>query len=150
MYAVTRIDAAGTSAIAVTGYKDGAAIRNELSILQAKTLQPIVHHLMTDSRYLGVINGRAYIDDYCCFGHPLKYAPATIYSISLGDGSESRRIDLAPDPDLHSGYPPGQGASNYLIGEYLYVVVSAITYRYDVLDLRKPPKRMQTPGTPLP
>lgn len=151
MYEVTRMEAAGTSAVAVTGYNDGAAMRNELSILEATTLRPIVRHRMTDSTFLGVINDRAYIDDYCCFGRGEKYAPATIYSISLKDGSESRPVDLAPDPELHSGYPPvGQGAWNYLIGKYFYVVVSPITYRYDVLDLQKPPKRMATPATAQP
>ena len=151
MHQVTKIEAAGTSAIAVTGYNDGAAMRNELSILHAGNLRRIVHHLMEDSTFLGVINGRAYIDDYCCFGRGDKYAPATIYSISLKDATESPRIDLAPDPGLHSGYPPvGQGARNYLIGRYFYVVVSPITYRYDMLNFRTPPKRMGTPATPLP
>lgn len=151
MYAVTRLEAAGTGAVAVTGYNDGAAMRNELSILQATTLRPIVHHRMTDSTFLGVINDRAYIDDYCCFGRGGKYQPATIYSISLKNGSESQPVELAPDPELHSGYPPvGQGAWNYLIGQYFYVVVSPITYRYDVLDLQKPPKRMATPTTAEP
>lgn len=151
IYAVTRMEAAGTSAVAVAGYNDGAAMRNELSILHATTLRPIVNHPMTDSTFLGVIDDRAYIDDYCCFGRGGKYQPATIYSVSLKDGSQSQPVDLAPDPEFHSGYPPvGQGAWNYLIGRYFYVVVSPITYRYDVFDLQKPPKRMATPATAQP
>jgi len=73
--------------------------------------------------------------------------PATIYSISLKDGSESKHVNFAPDSQAHSGnlQPLGQGENNYLIGTYFYVPIGSVTYRYDVRDVRKPPKRMATP-----
>ena len=92
----------------------------------------------------GVVRGRAYIDDWCCFGRCDVYRPATTYSISLQNGTKSERIDLRPHPQAHPGnqQPLGQGEYNYLVGHYLYVVVGFVTYRYDILDLRKPPRRL--------
>ncbi|MGZ3497872.1 MAG: hypothetical protein ACXWNK_13205 [Vulcanimicrobiaceae bacterium] len=149
MDGINTIEPAGDDAIAVSGFNDGATLRSGLTILRARTLQPITANLMSDSTFLGVIGDRAYIDDWCCNGRPDVYQPATIYSISLKDGSESERVDLAPDPQAHPGnlQPLGQGEHNYLIGKYFYVVVGPVTYRYDVHDLQKPPKRMATPGT---
>lgn len=151
---VDSIMPAGPNAVAVTGTNDGAVLREELTLLNAATLQPIVHHDMTDSTFLGVYDGRAYIDDWCCNGRADTYAPATIYSVSLKDGSESARVDLAPDPDAHPAQlaPIGQGESNYRIGKYFYVHVQEITYRYDLTDLQAPPVRMRSsvpwgPGT---
>lgn len=148
MYGINAIVPAGESAIAVFGVNDGAALRDELSLLRATTLKPIVQHFMTDSTFLGVIGDRAYIDDWCCNGRADVYQPATIYWISLRDGTESQHIDLAPDPQGHPGnlQPVGQGEHNYLIGNYFYVVVGPVTYRYDVRNLQKPPNRMATPG----
>jgi hypothetical protein len=152
MYGILSIVPAGPNAIAVSGYNDGAALRNELSILRAATLKPIVQHYMTDSSFLGVIGDRAYVDDWCCNGRADVYQPATIYSVSLKDGSESEHVDLAPDPDAHPGrlQPLGQGEHNYLIGNYFYVVVGPVTYRYDVGYLQRSPKRMATAATPSP
>lgn len=145
---------AGPHAIAVFGTTDGAVLQAALTLLDARTLEPIVPHAMTDSTFLGVYDGRAYIDDWCCFGRADRYEPATIYSISLQDGSESAHVDLAPDPDTHPANlaPLGQGESNYRIGKYFYVHVEQTTYRYDLTDLRKPPLRMRSslpwgPGT---
>ena len=141
---------AGTDAIAVSGMNDGAALRGELSLLRATTLKPVVQHPMSDSSFLGVIGDRAYIDDWCCNGRGDTYQPATIYSVSLKDGSESQHTDLAPDPEAHPAnlQPLGQGAQNYLISKYFYVVVGPVTYRYDVDYLQRPPKRMATPTMP--
>jgi hypothetical protein len=137
---------AGSNAIAVFGTTDGAVLQAQLMLLNARTLESIVKHDMPDSTFLGVYEGRAYIDDWCCFGRADHYAPATIYSVSLKDGSESAHVDLAPDPAAHPGElaPLGQGESNYRIGKYFYVHVEQITYRYDLTDLRKPPIRMRS------
>lgn len=101
---------------------------------------------MTDSTLLGVIGDRAYIDDWCCFGRPDVYQPATIYSISLKNGSESVHINLAPDPEAHPALqqPLGQGGHNYVIGKHFYVVVGPVTYRYNLFDLHRPPTRLTT------
>lgn len=152
MYSVESISAAGTSAIAVAGYSDGAVLTNQLAILDAATLKPIIGPL-NDSTLLGVIRDRAYIDDWCCFGRADTYAPATIYSMSMKDGEESRHIDLAPDPQSHPARlaPMGQGEHNYMRGHYFYVVVTddniegtSVTYRYDIFQLSRPPVRMRT------
>jgi hypothetical protein len=148
MYGVNGVVRAGSRAIAVYGYNDGAALRGELRLLRIDTLAPIVKHSMADSTFLGAIGDRAYIDDWCCNGRADVYEPATIYSVSLKDGSESTHVDLAPDPQAHPGneQPLGQGANNYLIGSSLYVVVGPVTYRYDVNALQKAPERFATPG----
>lgn len=150
MYGIGSIVPAGADAIAISGFNDGATLRNELSILRATTLKPIVRHYMTDSTFLGILGDRAYIDDWCCNGRAEVYQPATIYSVSLKNGTESEHIDLAPDPQAHPGslQPIGQGEHNYLIGKYFYVVVGPVTYRYDVGYLQRPPKRFATPVTP--
>ncbi|HEY9179881.1 MAG TPA: hypothetical protein VIO32_04125 [Candidatus Baltobacteraceae bacterium] len=151
---VNSVMPAGTRDIAVFGTTDGAVLQAQLALLDAATLRPIVQHDMTDSTFLGVYRGRAYIDDWCCFGRADVYRPATIYSVSLKDGSESPHVDLTPDPQAHPGesQPLGQGESNYRIGNYFYVHVQDVTYRYDLNDLRKPPVRMRSsvpwgPGT---
>jgi hypothetical protein len=125
--------------------------KRQLSILDSTTLKPIVKHLMTDSTFLGVIGDRAYIDDWCCFGRPDAYAPATIYWISLKDGTESKHVDLAPDPQSHPANlaPLGQGEHNYMLGHDFYVVVAddnknSMTYRYDVFHMDRPPLRMRS------
>jgi hypothetical protein len=137
---------AGDDAIAITGWADGAALRQQLTILRASTLRPIMK-TASDSTFLGVRGDRAYIDDWCCNGRPDVYSPATIYSISLKDGTESPHVDLAPDPELHPAneQPLGQGAHNYMVGDYFYVVVGPVAYRYDVRDLTKPPSRLRAP-----
>jgi len=151
MYDILSIAPAGTHAIAVFGYTDGATLQNQLSILDATTLKPIVKRAMSDSTFLGVIGDRAYIDDWCCNGRTDQYSPATIYSVSLKDGTESEHVDLAPDPESHPGNmaPMGQGQHNYMVGHYFYVVVenggrNTITYRYDVFHLDRPPVRMRS------
>ncbi len=151
MYSVESITAAGAHAIVASGYSDGAAMQSQLSVLDSSTLKAIVKHRMSDSTFLGVIGDRAYIDDWCCFGRPDTYAPATIYWISLRDASESERVDLAPDPQSHPGNLAqlGQGEHNYMRGHYYYVVVTddnnnSITYRYDVLHLDRSPMRMRS------
>jgi hypothetical protein len=142
---VARVMPAGTSAVAVVGTADGAALREILQLRNAQTLELIVPG-MTDSTFLGMYRGRAYIDDGCCNGRADQYAPATIYSVSLKDGSESEPVDLAPDPQAHPANlaPIGQGESNYRIGKYFYVHVQELTYRYDLTDLRTPPLRMRS------
>ena len=154
MYQIYWTAPAGDDAVAVSGVTDGAALQSQLALLNARTLQPIVKHPMSDSTFLGVYDGRAYIDDWCCFGRSDTYRPATVYSISLKDGSESAHVDLAPDPGTHPPrlQPIGQGESNYRIGKYFYVHVQETTYRYDLTDLQKPPIRMRSslpwgPGT---
>jgi hypothetical protein len=134
----------GNDAIAISGWSDGAALRQQLTILRASTMRPIVK-TATDSTFLGVLGDRAYIDDWCCNGRPDVYSPATIYSISLKDGTGSPRVDLAPDPELHPAneQPLGQGAHNYMVGDYFYVVVGPVAYRYDVRDLTKAPLRLR-------
>ncbi len=120
---------------------------NGLTFLRAKDLRQLGPKLISDNTFLGVIGDRAYIDDWCCFGRPDEYRPATIYSISMKNGSVSTSVDLAPDPKAHPAnvQPLGQGEHNYLLGRYLYVVVGRITYRYDILNLKLRPKRMFTP-----
>jgi len=71
-------------------------MQNQLSILQSTTLKPIVKHRMGDSSFLGVIGDRAYIDDWCCFGRPDAYAPATIYWISLKDAAAAAADENSP------------------------------------------------------
>ncbi len=133
---------AGDNAIAISGWADGAALRAELTILRASTLRPILQDA-TDSTFLGVRGDRAYIDDWCCNGRPDVYSPATIYSVSLRDGTQSSHVNLAPDPALHTDIQPlGQGAHNYIVGNDFYVVVGPVTYRYDLRDLKKAPLRM--------
>lgn len=141
------IEPAGTNAVAITGWIDGATLRSVLSILRTPTLNPVVADDMQDSTYLGTIDDRAYIDDWCCNGRADEYLPATIYSVSLTDGSEGKHVDLAPDPQAHpaASQPLGQGEHNYMIGSYLYVVVGSVTYRYDVRDLNRGPTRLSTP-----
>src|ERR1700693_49041 len=141
---IVAFEPAGNGAVAVLGFNDGAVLRAALTFLRARTLQSITPDIMSDSTFLGVIGDRAYIDDWCCNGRSDVYQPATIYSISLKDGSESEGVDLAPDPQAHPGIlqPLGQGEHNFLIGKYFYVPVGPVTYRYDVRNLRKPPERM--------
>lgn len=151
MDGITSIVPAGSSAIAVSGFNDGASLSNGLTFLRVKDLRPVGPKLIEDSTFLGVIGDRAYIDDWCCFGRPDEYRPATIYSISLKNGSKSTPVDLAPDPQAHppNMQPLGQGEHNYLKGQYFYVVVGPITYRYNMMDLARRPKRMFTPqGSP--
>ena len=148
IYGFNDIAAAGENAIVAEGWNDGAALSNNMAILDRKTLRPISRKGMTDSTFLGVIGERAYIDDWCCFGRPDEYRPATIYSISLKDGSATKPVDLAPDPNLHPPrmQPLGQGEHNYLDRHDFYVVTPNYTYRYDVRNLHEPPVRTVTPG----
>lgn len=143
---IREIVPAGKRAIAIDGWTSGAAISADLRILNATTLRQINKHEITDSTFLGTIGERAYIDDWCCSGRGDVYRPATLYWISLVDGSQSAEVDLAPDPQEHSGPQPlGQGGNNFLIGKYFYVPVGAITYRYDVTNLKKPPVKFRLP-----
>ena len=137
----------GHGAIVVSGGDDGAFMSVALAILRAATLRPIGPKVISDSTFLGVIGDRAYFDDWCCFGRPDEYRPATIYYISLKTGSESPSVDLVPDPKAHpaNAQPLGQGEHNYLIGRHLYVVVGSVTYRYDIMNLTRKPMRMHTP-----
>lgn len=146
IYGFSAIAAAGRHAIVVEGWNDGAALRSDLAILDKNTLKPIVDRQMTDSTFLGVIGDRAYIDDWCCSGRADEYRPATIYSISLKDGSTTRPVDLYPQPALHPArmQPLGQGEHNYLEGNYFYVVTPNYTYRYDVRNLSAPPTRTRS------
>lgn len=146
MQGINTIVPSGARAVAVEGWADGAALRNELAFVDVRTGNQI-GAMMTDSSFLGVLDGRALIDDWCCFGRPDVYRPATIYWMSLADGSHSTPVELAPDPQGHPGrmQPLGQGASNYLIGTFLYVPVGTVTYRYNVRDLTRPPVRLTTP-----
>ncbi|HLZ10849.1 MAG TPA: hypothetical protein VKT80_19855, partial [Chloroflexota bacterium] len=82
------IEPAGASAVAITGWNDGAALQSALSILRTSTLKPVVAHDMQDSTFLGTVGDRAFIDDWCCHGRPDTYLPATIYSVSLADATE--------------------------------------------------------------
>ena len=147
IYGFNAIVAAGSKAVVVEGWNDGAALRNDMAILDKNTLKTIVDRPMSDSTFLGVIGDRAYIDDWCCFGRADQYRPATIYWVSLTDGSASEPIDLNPEPNLHPArmQPLGQGARNYLQGDSFYVVTPNYTYRYDVRNLNAPPVRMVTP-----
>lgn len=147
MLGIESILPAGNNAIAVSGYTSDPTFAL-VELLRADTLKPILRDALPDSTFLGVVRGRAYIDDWCCFGRTGVYRPATIYSISLQTGTKSERIDLRPDPQAHPGnqQPLGQGEHNYLVGHYLYVVVGFVTYRYDILDLRKPPRRLASAG----
>jgi hypothetical protein len=148
MDGINGILAAGDDAIAISGWADGAALRAELTILRASTLRPILPET-ADSTFLGALGDRAYIDDWCCNGRPDVYRPATIYSVSLRDGAQGAHVDLSPEPALHTGIQPlGQGAHNYMVGDYFYVVVGPVTYRYDVRDLNKAPFRMASKEDP--
>ena len=148
IYGFNAIVPAGDNAVVVEGWNDGAALRSDMAILNKNTLKPIVERQMSDSTFLGVIGDRVYIDDWCCFGRPDRYRPATIYSISLKDGSTTQPFDLYPEPDLHPArmQPLGQGERNYLEGDYFYVVTPNFTYRYDVRSLKSPPVRTVTPS----
>ncbi len=136
----------GDSTLAVEGWGDGAALHEELLLVRTSDFSLIGEPLM-DHKFLGTVGGKAYIDDACCWGRADQYRPATIYSISVPAGEPSKAVDLYPDRRAHEAevQPPGQGAANYLIGKFLYVVVGDITYRYDVTDLHKPFVRMRTP-----
>jgi hypothetical protein len=146
IYGFNDIVPAGTNAVVVQGWNDGAALSNNMAILNKNTLKPIADGQMDDSTFLGVIGERAYIDDWCCFGRPDQYRPATIYWVSLKDGSASQPVDLYPQPDLHPTrmQPLGQGEHNYLQGRYFYVVTPNYTYRYAVTNLKAPPLRTVT------
>jgi outer membrane protein assembly factor BamB len=148
IYGFNAIVPAGDSAVVVEGWNDGAALRSDMAILDKNTLKPISDRQMSDSTYLGVIGDRAYIDDWCCFGRADQYRPATIYSISLKDGSTTEPVDLYPEPDLHpvGVQPLGQGERNYLEGGYFYVVTPNYTYRYDLVKLGSRPVRTVTPS----
>lgn len=150
IYGFNAIVTAGESAIVVEGWNDGAALRNDMAILDKQTLKPVTDRQMTDSTFLGVIGHRAYIDDWCCFGRPDQYRPATIYSISLKDGSATQAVDLYPEPQLHPArmQPLGQGGHNYLQGNYFYVVTPNYTYRYDLRNLAFTPLRIPTASRP--
>jgi hypothetical protein len=152
IYGFNAIVPAGDGAVVVEGWNDGAALSNDMAILDKNTLKPIADGQMTDSTFLGVVGDRAYVDDWCCFGRPDRYRPATIYSISLKDGSASEPIDLVPEPDLHPArmQPLGQGESNYLKGTSFYVVTPNFTYRYDVRNLKRLPERTVTQTTNVP
>ena len=143
MYGINSVTPAGKNAFAVEGWIDGAALVSKLVILRRDTLKPISPDAISDATFLGVIGDRAYIDDWCCNGRPDEYRPATIYSISLRDGTQSNPIDLTPDPDQHPAnvQPLGQGERNYMQGRYLYVPVDSVLYRYDILHLNLPPRR---------
>jgi hypothetical protein len=143
---ITAILPAGNNVIVVSGVNDGAALVNTLSFLRARTLRQVTLERLADTTYLGTIGDRAYLDDWCCFGRPNAYQPATIYSISLKDGTASARVDLTPDPQSHPAdqQPLGQGEHNYLIGHDFYVVVGPVTYRYDVRRLNAEPTRMRS------
>lgn len=145
MNGINSILPAGNGAIAISGWVDGAALFQQMTILRTSTMRPIMK-TATDSTFLGVRGDHGYIDDWCCFGRSDVYRPATIYSISLKDGTESPRVELAPDPELHPAneQPLGQGEHNYMVGDFLYVVVGPVTYRYDLRDLKKVPLRLTT------
>ena len=148
MDGITSILPAGRNAIAVSGYSDGASLTSLLTFLRSQNLKQIGPKEIADSTFLGVIGDRAFIDDWCCFGRPDEYRPATIYSISMTDGSASKSVDLFPDRRANPAnmQPLGQGEHNYLLGRHLYVVVGSVTYRYDILNLKTEPKRMLTPS----
>ncbi len=147
IYGFNAIVPASDRAIVLEGWNDGAALSNDIAILDRNTLQAITTLQMSDSTFLGVIGDRAYVDDWCCFGRADQYRPATIYSISLKDDSTTQPVDLYPEPDLHPArmQPLGQGERNYMEGDYFYVVTPNYTYRYDVRDLNSPPERTVTP-----
>jgi outer membrane protein assembly factor BamB len=148
IYGFNAIVPAGNGAIVVEGWNSGAALRSDMALLDKNTLHHITDRQMTDSTFLGVIGDRAYVDDWCCFGRADQYRPATIYSISLKDGSASEPVDLYPEPDLHpaNAQPLGQGERNYLKGDSFYVVTTIYTYQYDVNNLNAPPIRTITPS----
>ncbi len=152
MDGINSVAVAGKEWLAVQGWSGGAALVNILVILRRNTLQPINDRPITDGTFLGVIGDRAYIDDWCCHGRADEYRPATIYSISLRDGTQSAPVDLRPDPNRHPAnlQPLGQGEHNYMQGHYLYVPVDDVLYRYDILHLRLPPKRTRIPAQPPP
>ena len=149
MYGINTVVLAGKSWLAVQGWDDGATIVRRLVILRRDTLKPVTQGTITDGTFLGVIGDRAYIDDWCCNGRADEYRPATIYSISLRNGTQSEPIDLRPDPDRHPGnlQPLGQGERNYMQGHYLYVPVGDVLYRYDIVELQRPPERLQLAGS---
>jgi hypothetical protein len=144
MDGINSILPAGNDAVAISGWASGAALRAEVTILRTSTMRPIMKEA-ADSTFLGVRGDRAYIDDWCCFGRGDFYRPATIYAVSLKDGTESPRVDLWPDAKSHLGNQPlGLGEHNYMLGNYFYVVVGLVTYRYDVRDLKRAPLRLRT------
>lgn len=146
MDGINSIERAGPTAVAILGYNDGATLRSAIEFLRHRTLSSIGKSAIEDSTFLGVVGSVAYIDDWCCNGRPDEYRPATIYTFSLKNGVTSPPLDLAPDSASHpaSEQPLGQGARNYLIPPYFYVVVGAVTYRYNIRDLRQPPVRLAT------
>lgn len=150
---VNAIMPAGADAVAISGASGGATLLNVVTIRKMQSLAAVMPDA-SDVTYLGTYDGRAYIDDWCCNGRADTYEPATIYSVSLKDGTASKETDLRPGPQEHPANlaPIGQGESNYLIGKYFYVHVEQVTYRYDVTNLNKPPLRMRSslpwgPGT---
>lgn len=160
---IGEIEPAGDSAIAVMGSRDGAMIVDDLFFLDARTLKQINKQQMSDTLFLGVIGDRPYLDNLCCFGRSGEYRPATIYTMSLRNGSTTVPVDLRPDADGHAADqdPPGQGDRSYLIGRTFYLVVYDpryhvdFAYRYDITRLDRPPVRMrayapQPPGAPIP
>lgn len=148
MYGINTVVLAEKSWLAVQGWDDGATIVSRLVILRRDTLKPVMQGAITDGTFLGVIGDRVYIDDWCCNGRADEYRPATIYSISLRDGSQSEPVDLKPDPDRHPAnlQPLGQGERNYMQGHYLYVPVDDVLYRYDIVELQRPPERLHLAG----
>lgn len=145
MFGVNSIQSAGPQALAVNGWIDGAALQNRLLFMRLPALTAIGDPI-SDATYLGMYDGRPYVDDWCCHGRADEYRPATIYSVSLTDGTSSDPVDLAPEPALHPArmQPLGQGARNYLRGHYFYVVVGDDTYRYDLRDLKAPFVKLKT------
>ncbi len=121
----------GSCALAIEGWEDGAALRNETEIVGCKRLQPILSE-QTDTTILGSIENVAIVDDWCCFGRPDVYRPATIYRVDLTTGATTPEVDLAPEPNRYPPHmrPLGQGSEAILEGGALYLRVDHALYAY--------------------
>lgn len=133
---VSSIAELSNGAIAVTGWADGATLTQQLSLVRRSDLRHIIPQ-RSDTEALGAVGATAVLNDYCCFGRPDEYRPATILLVNLLDSTIADPIDLRPDPDYFtSPRPVGQDANAAVIGSSLYLSVAPMLYDYG--DARHP------------
>lgn len=125
------IEPIGPCAYAVAGVTDGATLVNHLAIFDCRNLDTIMEP-RDDTSVVGAIGDVAIVDDWCCFGRPDVYRPASIFRVDLTKHHQSPEVDLTPEPQLYPSNqrPIGQGSRAFVIGKQLYLQVDHVLYDY--------------------
>lgn len=128
---IAKIEPLGPCSFGVTGWSDGAALVESMSIVECRDFRPIVPQ-RNETDIIGAVGDTAILDDTCCFGRPDVYRPATIIRANLSTGEVSDPLDLRPEPARYpaNSRPLRQGSRVFLDGGDLYLAVDHALYDY--------------------